>query len=74
MIIKVPVGQESTSYKGTTIDTYGVDRVLWYSLWEIDHVQNFAIGIVLRLKVKRKAIQSKVKHYFWWKSRVKSNI
>ena len=28
----------------------------------------------LRSKVKRKAMESKVKHHFWWKSRVKANI
>ena len=44
---KGPVGQESTSYKSTTIDTYVVDGILRYSLREIDHVQIFAIGIVL---------------------------
>ena len=74
----MPVGQESTSYKSTTIDTYAVDGILRYSLWEIDHVQIFAIGIVLQLnkqsKVKRKVIKSKVKHHFWWKSRAKANI
>ena len=53
---KGPVGQESTSYKGTTIDTYAVDGILRYSLREIDHVQIFAIGIALRSKVKRKAM------------------
>ena len=37
----------------------------WYSLREIDHMQIFAIGIVLWLKVKRKVMQSKVKHRFW---------
>ena len=71
---KGPVSQGSTSYKGTTIDTYVVDGILWYSLREIDHMQIFAIGIVLRLKIKRKAMQSKVKHHFWWKSRIKANI
>ena len=71
---KGPVGQESTSYKGTTIDTCAVDGILRYSLREIDHVQIFAIGVVLRSKVKRKAMQSKVKHHFWWKSRVKPSI
>ena len=71
---KCPVSQESTSYKGTTIDTYAVDSILWYSKWEIDYMKILAIGIVLQSKVKRKAMQSKVKHHFWWKSRVKANI
>ena len=31
-----------------------VDGILRYSLREIDHMQIFVIGIVLRLKVKRK--------------------
>ena len=71
---KGPVGQELTSYKGTTIGIYAVDGILRYSLRKIDHVQSFAIGIVLRLKVKRKAMQSQVKHHFWWNSKVKANI
>ena len=41
---KGPVGQEPTSYKGTTIDAYTVEGILRYSLREIDHVQIFAIG------------------------------
>ena len=49
MIDKGLVGQESTSYISTTIDTYVVDGILLYSL----RVQIFAIGIVLRSKVKR---------------------
>ena len=42
VITKGPVGQEgqeSISYKGTTIDTYAMDGILRYSLREIDHVQ-----------------------------------
>ena len=54
---KGPVGQESTSYKGTTIDTYAVYGILRYSLREIDHVQILAI-VVLWSKVKRKAMSS----------------
>ena len=49
---KGPVGQESTSYKGTTIYTYDA---VYGILREIDHIQIFAIEIVLQSKVKRKS-------------------
>ena len=35
---KGPVGQESSSYKGTTIDTYAVYGILRYNLREIDQL------------------------------------
>ena len=39
----VMIGQVSTSYKSTTINTYVVDGILRYSLREIDHVQIFTM-------------------------------